>query len=110
MSFVTMKTTKTKTQMIVTSMLFSQAITFILEGLSDPYIRTGHRLSLYQRAVRMRESPSCKKFHKMLNNLPEIIVEDVPHVRLLTHFFFYLTVVCAGLIDGKMICKCHHSH
>ncbi|XP_073474969.1 fanconi-associated nuclease 1 [Aquarana catesbeiana] len=59
-----------------------KAITFILEGLSDPYIRTGHQLSLYQRAVRMRESPSCKKFHKMLNNLPEIIVEDVPHVTI----------------------------
>ncbi|XP_072258388.1 fanconi-associated nuclease 1 [Pyxicephalus adspersus] len=59
-----------------------KAITFIMEGLSDPYVRTGHQLSLYQRAVRMRESPSCKKFNKMFNNLPEIIVEDVPHVTI----------------------------
>ncbi|KAM5170821.1 fanconi-associated nuclease 1 [Mantella aurantiaca] len=59
-----------------------KAITFIVEGLTDPYVRTGHRLSLYQRAVRMRDSPSCKKFHKMFNNLPEIIVEDVPHVTI----------------------------
>ncbi|XP_018407772.1 PREDICTED: fanconi-associated nuclease 1 [Nanorana parkeri] len=59
-----------------------KAVTYIMEGLSDPYVRTGHQLSLYQRAVRMRDSPSCKKFHKMFNNLPEIIIEDVPHVTI----------------------------
>ncbi|XP_069838039.1 fanconi-associated nuclease 1 [Dendropsophus ebraccatus] len=59
-----------------------KAISFILEGLSDPYVRTGHQLSLYQRAVRMRDSPSCKKFRNMFNELPEINVEDVPHVTI----------------------------
>ncbi|XP_068131677.1 fanconi-associated nuclease 1 [Hyperolius riggenbachi] len=59
-----------------------KAIMFIMEGLSDPCVRTGHQLSLYQRAVRMRDSPSCKKFHKMFSNLPEIIVEDAPHVTI----------------------------
>lgn len=62
--------------------LTQKAITFILEALSDPYVRTGHQLSLYQRAVRMRDSPSCKKFRSMFNDLPEINVEDVPHVTI----------------------------
>lgn len=73
-------------------MLFLQAVAFIIEGLSDPYVRTGHQLSLYQRAVRMRESPSCKKVHKMLTNIPEIIVEDVPHVSN-NWFIFYIFVL-----------------
>ncbi|KAM4675607.1 fanconi-associated nuclease 1 [Discoglossus pictus] len=59
-----------------------KAIGFIMEGLSDPYVRTGHQLSLYQRAVRMRESPSCKKFRHMFSNMPVIDVEDVSHVTI----------------------------
>ncbi|XP_075064216.1 fanconi-associated nuclease 1 isoform X2 [Mixophyes fleayi] len=59
-----------------------EAILFIMDGLSDPYVRTGHQLSLYQRAVRMRDSPSCKKFRNMFSELPEINVEDVPHVTI----------------------------
>ncbi|XP_072004119.1 fanconi-associated nuclease 1 [Engystomops pustulosus] len=59
-----------------------KAITCILEGLSDPFVRTGHQLSLYQRAIRMRDSPSCKKFRNMFTELPEILVEDVPHVTI----------------------------
>ncbi|KAM3924447.1 fanconi-associated nuclease 1 [Leptodactylus fuscus] len=62
--------------------LTQKAISCILEGLSDPYVRTGHQLSLYQRAVRMRDSPSCKKFRNMFKELPEINVEDVPHVTI----------------------------
>ncbi|XP_075713990.1 fanconi-associated nuclease 1 [Rhinoderma darwinii] len=62
--------------------LTQKAITFILEGLSDPFVRTGHQLSLYQRAVRMKDSPSCKKFRNMFSELPEINVEDVPHVTI----------------------------
>ncbi|XP_006903001.1 PREDICTED: fanconi-associated nuclease 1-like [Elephantulus edwardii] len=58
------------------------AIHCILEGLADPDVRTGHRLSLYQRAVRLRESPSCKKFKYLLCKLPEILVEDVKHVTI----------------------------
>ncbi|XP_075431975.1 fanconi-associated nuclease 1 [Ascaphus truei] len=59
-----------------------KAIDFIMEGLSDPYVRTGHQLSLYQRAVRMRDSPSCKKFRHLLRDLPVMAVEDVPHVTI----------------------------
>ncbi|XP_029410664.1 fanconi-associated nuclease 1 isoform X2 [Nannospalax galili] len=55
------------------------AIRCINEGLADPEVRTGHRLSLYQRAVRLRESPSCKKYKHLFCQLPEIAVEDVKH-------------------------------
>lgn len=59
-----------------------KAIDCIKKGLSDPAVRTGHQLSLYQRALRMRDSPSCKKFHSLLQNLPEIAVRDVKHVTI----------------------------
>lgn len=58
------------------------AIRCISEGLADPQVRTGHRLSLYQRAVRLRESPSCKKYKHLLSQLPEIAVGDVKHVTI----------------------------
>ncbi|KAJ8249174.1 hypothetical protein GJAV_G00231970 [Gymnothorax javanicus] len=59
-----------------------QAIACIKEGLSDPLVRTGHRLSLYQRAVRIRESPSCKKYRTLLRGLTVVQVQDVPHVTI----------------------------
>ncbi|XP_064170018.1 fanconi-associated nuclease 1 [Anguilla rostrata] len=59
-----------------------QAIGAIREGLSDPLVRTGHRLSLYQRAVRMRESPSCRKYRLLLRDLPAVEVQDVTHVTI----------------------------
>lgn len=55
----------------------------ITEGLADPEVRTGHRLSLYQRAVRLRESPSCKKFRRLFQQLPEMAVQDVKHVTIM---------------------------
>ncbi|XP_019315582.2 fanconi-associated nuclease 1 isoform X2 [Panthera pardus] len=58
------------------------AIKCIAEGLADPEVRTGHRLSLYQRAVRLRESPSCQKYRHLFHRLPEITVEDVKHVTI----------------------------
>ncbi|XP_053437947.1 fanconi-associated nuclease 1 [Nycticebus coucang] len=58
------------------------AIKCILDGLADPEVRTGHRLSLYQRAVRLRESPSCKKYKHLFHQLPEITVKDVRHVTI----------------------------
>nr|XP_045002084.1 fanconi-associated nuclease 1 isoform X2 [Jaculus jaculus] len=58
------------------------AIQCINEGLADPEVRTGHRLSLYQRAVRLRESPSCKKYKHLLCQLPEMTVGDVKHVTI----------------------------
>ncbi|KAM7152580.1 fanconi-associated nuclease 1 isoform 1-T2 [Macrochelys suwanniensis] len=59
-----------------------QAIECIRKGLSDPFVRTGHRLSLYQRALRLRDSPSCKKFRSLFQELPVITVEDVTHVTI----------------------------
>ncbi|XP_064421929.1 fanconi-associated nuclease 1 isoform X2 [Latimeria chalumnae] len=59
-----------------------KAIMCIREGLSDSLVRTGHQLSLYQRALRMRDSPRCKKFHRLLLDLPAIQVEDVTHVTI----------------------------
>ncbi|XP_072806761.1 fanconi-associated nuclease 1 isoform X1 [Vicugna pacos] len=58
------------------------AIRCIAEGLADPDVRTGHRLSLCQRAARLRESPSCQKYRHLLRQLPEMTVEDVRHVTI----------------------------
>ncbi|XP_012867260.1 PREDICTED: fanconi-associated nuclease 1 [Dipodomys ordii] len=59
------------------------AIRCIHEGLADPEVRTGHRLSLYQRAVRLRESPSCRKHQHLFRQLPEMSVQDVKHVTIM---------------------------
>ncbi|XP_068813981.1 fanconi-associated nuclease 1 isoform X2 [Struthio camelus] len=56
-----------------------KAIDCIRNGLADPFVRTGHRFSLYQRALRIRDSPSCKQFRSLLHDLPVITVEDVTH-------------------------------
>ncbi|XP_059227695.1 fanconi-associated nuclease 1 isoform X2 [Mustela nigripes] len=58
------------------------AVKCITEGLADPEVRTGHRLSLYQRALRLRESPSCRKYRHLFHQLPEITVDDVKHVTI----------------------------
>ncbi|XP_068000101.1 fanconi-associated nuclease 1 [Melanerpes formicivorus] len=59
-----------------------KAIDCIRNGLADPLVRTGHQLSLYQRALRIRDSPSCKQFRCLLYDLPVITVEDVTHVTI----------------------------
>ncbi|NXH77700.1 FAN1 nuclease, partial [Hydrobates tethys] len=59
-----------------------KAIDCIRNGLADPFVRTGHRLSLYQRALRIRDSPSCKQFRCLLHDLPVMTVEDVTHVTI----------------------------
>ncbi|KAK2524495.1 Fan1 [Columba guinea] len=59
-----------------------KAIGCIRNGLADPFVRTGHRLALYQRALRIRDSPSCKQFRCLLDDLPVITVEDVTHVTI----------------------------
>uniref|UniRef100_A0A663E3R4 Fanconi-associated nuclease n=1 Tax=Aquila chrysaetos chrysaetos TaxID=223781 RepID=A0A663E3R4_AQUCH len=59
-----------------------EAIDCIRNGLADPFVRTGHRLSLYQRALRIRDSPSCKQFRYLFYDLPVITVEDVTHVTI----------------------------
>ncbi|KFQ19035.1 Fanconi-associated nuclease 1, partial [Merops nubicus] len=59
-----------------------KAIDCIKNGLADPFVRTGHRLSLYQRALRIRDSPSCKQFRSLFHDLPVITVEDVAHVTI----------------------------
>ncbi|XP_008056821.1 fanconi-associated nuclease 1 [Carlito syrichta] len=58
------------------------AIKCITEGLADPEVRTGHRLALYQRAARLRESPGCRKYRHLFQQLPEITVDDVKHVTI----------------------------
>nr|XP_040019378.1 fanconi-associated nuclease 1 [Gasterosteus aculeatus aculeatus] len=64
-----------------------QAICAIRDGLSDPLVRTGHKLSLHQRAVRMNESASMKKYRLQLKDLPTIQVEDVTHVTIRGQLF-----------------------
>nr|XP_020514088.1 fanconi-associated nuclease 1 [Labrus bergylta] len=64
-----------------------QAICAIRDGLSDPLVRTGHKLSLHQRAVRMKESASFKKHRLRLKDLPTIHVQDVKHVTIRGQLF-----------------------
>ncbi|XP_075998743.1 fanconi-associated nuclease 1 [Genypterus blacodes] len=64
-----------------------QAICAIRDGLSDPLVRTGHKLSLHQRAVRMQESASCKKYRLQLRDLPAVHVQDVKHVSIRGQLF-----------------------
>ncbi|NXO33082.1 FAN1 nuclease, partial [Locustella ochotensis] len=59
-----------------------KAIGCIWRGLADPAVRTGHRLSLCQRALRIRDSPSCKQFQGLLQDLPLLTVQDVTHVTI----------------------------
>ncbi|XP_003226975.2 fanconi-associated nuclease 1 [Anolis carolinensis] len=59
-----------------------KTIECIRNGLQDPFVRTGHRLSLSQRGQKMRESPSCKAFRSILQDLPLLQVEDVAHVTI----------------------------
>ncbi|NWJ04160.1 FAN1 nuclease, partial [Crypturellus undulatus] len=59
-----------------------KTIECIRKGLADPCVRTGHRLALYQRALRIRDSPSCKQFRGLLQDLPVVTVEDVTHVTI----------------------------
>ncbi|XP_026220423.1 fanconi-associated nuclease 1 isoform X1 [Anabas testudineus] len=64
-----------------------QAICAIRDGLSDTLVRTGHKLSLYQRAVRMKESASFKKYRLQLKDLPSIHIQDVKHVTIRGQLF-----------------------
>ncbi|XP_029290000.1 fanconi-associated nuclease 1 [Cottoperca gobio] len=64
-----------------------QAVCAIRDGMSDPLVRTGHKLSLHQRAVRMKESASLKKYRLQLNDLPTIQVQDVTHVTIRGQLF-----------------------
>lgn len=90
-----------------------QAICAIRDGLSDSLVRTGHKLALHQRAVRMKESASCKKYRLQLRDLPTVQVQDVKHVRFsqcqcvgfkmeqlsfLAHLKYYFVCVCVCLL------------
>lgn len=59
-----------------------KAIHTIKDGLNDPLVRTGHRLSLHQRATRMKDSASFKKHRLLLRELPSISVQNVTHVSV----------------------------
>ncbi|XP_056334497.1 fanconi-associated nuclease 1 [Danio aesculapii] len=64
-----------------------QAICAIRDGLNDPLARTGHKLSLHQRASRMKESASLKKYRLLLRDLPTVHVQDVTHVTIRGQLF-----------------------
>ncbi|XP_019969572.2 fanconi-associated nuclease 1 [Paralichthys olivaceus] len=64
-----------------------QAICAIRDGLTDTLVRTGHKLSLHQRAIRMKESASFKKYRLQLRDLPTIQVQDVKHVTIRGQLF-----------------------
>uniref|UniRef100_A0A1A7Z180 Fanconi-associated nuclease n=1 Tax=Iconisemion striatum TaxID=60296 RepID=A0A1A7Z180_9TELE len=64
-----------------------QAICAIRDGLLDPLVRTGHKLSLHQRALRMKEAASCKKYRLQLTDLPTFHVQDVKHVTIRGQLF-----------------------
>ncbi|KAF4792822.1 Fanconi-associated nuclease 1 [Turdus rufiventris] len=59
-----------------------KAIGCIRRGLADPAVRTGRRLALCQRALRIRDSPSCKQFQDLLQDLPILTMQDVTHVTI----------------------------
>uniref|UniRef100_A0A8C3QTV8 Fanconi-associated nuclease n=1 Tax=Cyanoderma ruficeps TaxID=181631 RepID=A0A8C3QTV8_9PASS len=59
-----------------------KAVGCIRRALADPAVRTGHRLSLCQRALRIRDSPSCKPLQGLLHDLPLLTVHDVTHVTI----------------------------
>uniref|UniRef100_A0A8C2A044 Fanconi-associated nuclease n=1 Tax=Cyprinus carpio TaxID=7962 RepID=A0A8C2A044_CYPCA len=63
------------------------AICAIRDGLNDPLVRTGHKLSLHQRAYRMKESASLKKYRLLLRDLPTVHVQDVTHVTIRGQLF-----------------------
>uniref|UniRef100_A0A3Q3H1W9 Fanconi-associated nuclease n=1 Tax=Kryptolebias marmoratus TaxID=37003 RepID=A0A3Q3H1W9_KRYMA len=64
-----------------------QAICAIRDGLSDPLVRTGHKLSLHQRALRMKEAAGCRKYRLQLRDLPTVQVQDVRHVTIRGQLF-----------------------
>ncbi|NXL23577.1 FAN1 nuclease, partial [Setophaga kirtlandii] len=59
-----------------------KAVGCIRRGLADAAVRTGHRLSLCQRALRIRDSPSCRQLQGLLHDLPLLTVHDVTHVTI----------------------------
>ncbi|NXQ65661.1 FAN1 nuclease, partial [Quiscalus mexicanus] len=59
-----------------------KAVGCIRRGLADAAVRTGHRLSLCQRALRIRDSPSCRQLQGLLQDLPLLTVHDVTHVTI----------------------------
>ncbi|NWU13375.1 FAN1 nuclease, partial [Cephalopterus ornatus] len=59
-----------------------KAVGCIRKGLADPSVRTGHRLALCLRALRIRDSPSCRQVRGLLQDLPLITVDDVTHVTI----------------------------
>ncbi|XP_077424278.1 fanconi-associated nuclease 1 isoform X2 [Vanacampus margaritifer] len=92
-----------------------QTICAIRDGLSDPFVRTGHKLSLYQRASRMRESASFKKYRLQLRDLPTVDVQDVKHVTIRGQLFpheggmgksrFLIPSNGDDCTDGAVICS-----
>ncbi|XP_063268909.1 fanconi-associated nuclease 1 [Prinia subflava] len=59
-----------------------KAVGCIRRALAEPAVRTGHRLSLCQRALRIRDSPSCRHLQGLLQDLPLLAVHHVTHVTI----------------------------
>lgn len=59
-----------------------QAVECIEAGLADPAVQISHRLALWQRAARIKASPSGRKFQQQLGQLQEVVVQDVRHVTI----------------------------
>ena len=55
-------------------MLLFQALDAILEGLADPYVKTGHHLALQQRAQKIFKSQRNKK---LLSRQEEFTFDDI---------------------------------
>lgn len=51
-----------------------------MAGLADPAVQISHRLALWQRAARIKASPSGRKLQHQLGQLQEVVVQDVRHV------------------------------
>ncbi|NXD22433.1 FAN1 nuclease, partial [Spelaeornis formosus] len=59
-----------------------KAAVSIARALADPAVRSGRRLSLCQRALRLRGSPGCRQLQGLLHDLPILAVHDVTHVTI----------------------------
>ncbi|XP_026537789.1 fanconi-associated nuclease 1 [Notechis scutatus] len=59
-----------------------KTVASLRKGLLDPFLRPGHHLGLSQRVQRMKDTPACQKFKRLLLELPLLSVDDVTHVTI----------------------------
>ncbi|XP_078286168.1 fanconi-associated nuclease 1 [Rhinoraja longicauda] len=94
-----------------------QAVACVREALADARVHAGHRLALQQRAQRMHDSPSCKQWHHLLQELPIVPVDAVPHVTIkgrpcpgmgTARFLLEEEYVCAAVCSVEMLSLAHY--